>query len=289
MDPARRRLIVWIAVAAVLAVAAAVYPKVKEMARGPLSEESLQPQAVSLLPEGNDPHVISIGVTWTESGWCVGQFQATAIETTTEVRLGTVVSRLYANDMCAGVGTAGNMAWADLRLASPLRGRLVIRSSDGAALPVFAQSAALACRDAIFSKASPTADLSVVSGQVALPTRRALQANTTGEATPSSRLFAKVGLYVAASASFELTVPDGWFGRLTFGWGSPGTRTQDLTVSGCNSTGSANSWLVFAGGFWVGEPACVPLLVKTAGAPDVTVHIGVGAACPGQAPPPPGA
>src|ERR1700704_6156109 len=99
MDPARRRLIVWIAVAAVLAVAAAVYPKVKEMARGPLSEKSLQPQAVSLLPEGNDPRVISIGVTWTESGWCVGQFQATAIETKTEVRLGTVVSRLYANDM----------------------------------------------------------------------------------------------------------------------------------------------------------------------------------------------
>lgn len=258
------------------------------MALGPLTEESLQPQVVSLLPEGNDPRVISIGVTWTEPGWCVGQFQVKATETATEVRVGTVVSRLNANDMCAGVGTAGNMAWADLRLASPLGSRAVIRDSDGAALPVFAQTASLACQDAIFSKAQPSADLTVVSGQVALPTRKALQANASGEAAPSSRLFAKVGLFVASGASFELIVPDGWVGPIAIGWGSPGTRTTHLKVSGCSATGSADAWLVFAGGFWVGEPACVSLLVRAAGNQDVTVHIGVGAACPGQAPPPSG-
>jgi hypothetical protein len=37
---------------------------------------------------------------------------------------------------CAGLGTAENLAWADFRLTSPLGDRVVVRDSDGSALPV---------------------------------------------------------------------------------------------------------------------------------------------------------
>jgi hypothetical protein len=137
MNASRRWLILVTGVVLVLAVAVAVYPSFSQFERGPLTELSLQPQAV-LLPEGNDPRDVMVGVHWLEAGWCKGQFSVRATETTTEVRVGTVVSRLYANDVCAGMGTSNNMAWADLTLASPLGSRAVVRNSDGARLPVLA-------------------------------------------------------------------------------------------------------------------------------------------------------
>jgi hypothetical protein len=136
MIPALRRLIVMIGAVAVIAGAAALYPRLQEQAPGALTDGSLQPQAVLLLPEGNDPRVIEIGVIWTEPGWCIGQFDVKATETATEVRVGPVAGHVNANDMCAGVGTANNMAWAELRLASPLGTRRVTRASDGMALRV---------------------------------------------------------------------------------------------------------------------------------------------------------
>jgi hypothetical protein len=75
-------------------------------------------------------------VRWTKEGWCIGQFTVQATETPTEVRVGTVTSREYPDGSCAGVGTADNMAGAELRLASPLGDRIVIRESDGARLPI---------------------------------------------------------------------------------------------------------------------------------------------------------
>lgn len=148
-----------------------------------------------------------------------------------------------------------------------------------------APTASLPCQDVIHTQDRPNSDLSVVLGQVAMPTRDALQANRSGESAPSSLLFAKTGLFVASGASFELIVPAEWVGRVTIGWGSPGPRTTHLYVSGCKATGSQKAWLVFPGGFWVGEPACIPLLVK-AGSREALVHIGVGASCPGRRPPP---
>jgi hypothetical protein len=143
----------------------------------------------------------------------------------------------------------------------------------------------LACQDVIATRDTPDSDLSVVLNAVALPTRDALQANRSGEVGPADRLFAKRGLLVASGASFELIVPSDWVGKLSVGWGNPAPRTPHLHVSACKAAGSQKTWLVFAGGFWVADAACVPLLVK-AGSGQELVHIGVGAACPGQAPPP---
>jgi hypothetical protein len=151
-----------------------------------------------------------------------------------------------------------------------------------------ASSASLACQDAIASEDSPDRYLSVVFNQVALPTSNALQANRSSEQDPRARLFAKIGLFIASGATFELIVPAEWVGRLMIGWGNPGIRTTHLHVSGCAASATQKRWLVYAGGYWVGAAACVPLLVR-AGGSEQLVQIGIGTACPGQSAPPPGA
>ena len=143
----------------------------------------------------------------------------------------------------------------------------------------------LRCADAIGTRPAPYPGLSVVLGVVALPTGRALQTGRTGE-PGDRRLFAKTGLLVRSGAApFELIVPPSWVGHLAIGWGNPPTLTGDLRVSGCRSSTPNQPWVAFAGGYWVGVPACVPLTIKR-GSNSRTVHIGVGTACPGQLPPP---
>src|SRR6184192_3018961 len=58
--------------------------------------------------------------------------------------------------------------------------------------------AVLDCQAVIGSEATPAEDDSVVLDRVALPTKRALQANRSGD--PGARRFAKDGLYIRRSA-----------------------------------------------------------------------------------------
>jgi hypothetical protein len=131
--PRRRSVILLVATVALVVVLLVLVRRPWEAG---VTEKSLQPQAVMLLPPGNDPRVGEVGVLWTKPGWCVGQFRAEATETATEVWLGTVVSREDPNGACAGVGTGGKMAWAELTLKAPFGARKPIRASDGVALPV---------------------------------------------------------------------------------------------------------------------------------------------------------
>ncbi len=151
--------------------------------------------------------------------------------------------------------------------------------------------ALLPCQDVIGSQVVPPSDFSIVFDRVALPTGRALQANPSSKSDPAAWLFAKTGLFIRRGTSFDLAVPDEWQGRLTLGWGSHAKPTSHLRVPGCRATATVNpirerdEWLVYAGGYWVPEPACVSVVVR-AGPAEQTVRIGVGASCPGQGPPP---
>jgi hypothetical protein len=126
---------------AVAVVGIAVLVVLVILNRGPLAfdrvtETRYEPQAVRLLGEGGDPLVIMVGVTWPKEGYCSGQFSVLATETASEVRIGTVVSRERRGlGGCAGLGTVDGLAWAELRLASALDGRVAIRASDGQVLP----------------------------------------------------------------------------------------------------------------------------------------------------------
>jgi hypothetical protein len=134
----RRWLLVVVAASAcaALGTAAAGFLGVGPLSGLAVTETRLQPQLVALLKAPGDPDVVLVGVTWTEEGYCLGQFDVRATETPTEVRIGPVTSREDPRVACAGIGTADNLAWVEVRLAAPLGGRAVVRGSDGSALPV---------------------------------------------------------------------------------------------------------------------------------------------------------
>jgi len=144
----------------------------------------------------------------------------------------------------------------------------------------------LPCGDVIASAEGPAPGHTVLLGQVALPTAVALQANPSGESETAARLFAKDGLQVRPGASLEISIPADASGQASIGWGNPGKRTSRLVIAGCGKSSTEKAWLVYAGGYWVARPMCLPLVV-TSGPESRQISIGIGEACPGQAPPPP--
>ena len=131
----------------------------------------------------------------------------------------------------------------------------------------------------------PPADYEVVLGAVALPTSsvsRAIGAADSGGG--ATRLFAKAGLLVRAGQAVELQVGAPTGNRLGIGWGGwPSQPSRRFVVPPCPD-GKGTGWLVFAGGYWIDQPLCLPVTVRVA---DMVqrVTIGVGTACPGQRPP----
>jgi hypothetical protein len=114
----------------------------------------------------------------------------------------------------------------------------------------------------------PPGTLEILLGVVALPTRVVLQANEAGRV---GELFAKHGLVVKADAEVELAVGAGarleWNGVATTG---PTTRHQPCQ--------GETFWYVYAGGFYVAAPTCLPVVVR-AGGREQSVRIAVGVAC----------
>ena len=150
--------------------------------------------------------------------------------------------------------------------------------------PAASDTVVLPCEQSIASVPGVPGGYEAVLGVVALPTATvastALQTSASGDPDPQARLFAKTGLLARAGASFEIIVPDEARPGFSVGWGSPAVRTSALTAA-CDGDG----WLVFAGGYFVDQVGCRPLLVW-AGGEEARVEIGVGAPCAGQDGPP---
>jgi hypothetical protein len=147
-----------------------------------------------------------------------------------------------------------------------------------------APSDALDCRDPIAALDAAGSEYQVIGDVVALETSEsssnALQTDLTNGGDPSKRLFAKTALLVRTSARSELIVPPAWRGRLSFRWGNAAMHdpTEHLVVGPC--AGDA-AWVVFPGGYFVPDPACVDLTVRTADG-DHQIAVGVGVPCVGQ-------
>jgi hypothetical protein len=132
----------------------------------------------------------------------------------------------------------------------------------------------VSCAHIIDRLDAPPADRAVLVGAVAMETE-ILQPNPTSETDPAA-LFAKTGLVVRADAVVDLSVPAASTGRPWIGWGSPARPARRLRLPGCPGE---SGWVVFAGGFWLDEPACVPLTVRSGGREErARLRIGVG--CP---------
>jgi hypothetical protein len=165
-------------------------------------------------------------------------------------------------------------------------GALPMTGAAGASSSVAAENT-LPCQDVIaWPDLKDLTDYSKVLGRVALPTKSALGAvRQSDSAEAATAYWSKQGLVIKWGARVAMTVPRAWRGRMAIGWGSPAAPTEHLLIAGCKAGQDPGAWLAFAGGFWVSEPACVPLIVDV-GQRRQRVHIGVGAACPGQNPPP---
>jgi hypothetical protein len=136
----------------------------------------------------------------------------------------------------------------------------------------------------------PAHDMRVVLGVVALATspqsRRALQTARSGLHDPAARLFAKSGLDIRAGARLGLIVPDPLRDQFSIGWGNAGEGHRGTTIAVDACTGPPGAkWLAYAGGYYVHDPICAPLIVA-AHQQRSRVRIGVGKACPRQRPPP---
>jgi hypothetical protein len=132
----------------------------------------------------------------------------------------------------------------------------------------------------------PPRGMRVVLGVVALPAtpsaRRALQASPSTLRDPAARLFAKQGLVIRAATRFRLIVPDRFRDRLSIAWGSSSDsrRASTFAVNGCAGPAGVR-WLAYAGGYYVRDPMCAPLIVETGGRRQ-QVQIGIGKPCSGE-------
>jgi hypothetical protein len=116
---------------------------------------------------------------------------------------------------------------------------------------------------------------SVTQGPVALP-RAALHARATGATDPSGRLIADAFVFTKEGTAIELIVPPAWRGKLTVG--ADGVRADRATIP-AGKRYSAYGWDQSRHNFWIDEPACAPLIVRTPKTKR-TIHIGIGVSCP---------
>jgi len=132
---------------------------------------------------------------------------------------------------------------------------------------------------------APPENSEVVSDSVALPSspdHPALQTSRREASDGTTYFFAKAGLFWKTGNSFTLVVPDSLRSRMAIGWGGPAPHGHSVEIS-CNVGGEAR-WVGLPGGYWVTEPLCADLVVRTE-TEEVTIQIGLGTPCDGQEPP----
>lgn len=129
----------------------------------------------------------------------------------------------------------------------------------------------LDCRATIDLLDTPPNSYRSVLNAVALPGPGTL--HQIGRTDTDSGLgFAKTGLLVRAGTASTITVTDS---DHRIGWGSTDV-VQRLVIPAC--VGAAE-WLVYAGGFWVPDPACMTLTVETEDGSD-EISLPIEAPCP---------
>jgi len=169
------------------------------------------------------------------------------------------------------------------RIAAMLVSSCALGACDPSSTPLPVESSPLpsgdpgtvACDTVIGGSAGPPTGSEAVLDDVVLPVGQILQPSPTG-GSGSPRLFAKQGLLVRAGARPELRIPTDWDGRAWIAWGQL-EPADVVTVSACPPVGS-DPWIAFAGGYYVDEPACVPVVVRSGGR-EATVRIGIGVSC----------
>lgn len=138
----------------------------------------------------------------------------------------------------------------------------------------------VSCAASIFAEPDRPDDYNVVVPGVAVPAAPVLQANETRQTERTLRLFAKWGLIVRTDTVADLQVGPGFEdrARIQWGWATEASPGVAVHVPACPQPDGQTQWLSFAGGTWVPQPACVPLVIRAQGQ-EVQVRLGIGMAC----------
>jgi hypothetical protein len=127
----------------------------------------------------------------------------------------------------------------------------------------------------------PPRSYRIILGRVALPREEVTYARPRGDPTDSVLDFSKQGVAIRrAKGSVHLSVPADWRGRFAIGWGFR-QRGQFDAISFPGRCAKPPAWSVYAGGFYVLEPGCVPMNIRV-GRQRRRVWLGVGEECPPQ-------
>ena len=117
----------------------------------------------------------------------------------------------------------------------------------------------------------------VVLGRVVLPPERFPYRPRYQPGHGPLPYFAKYGvLILSGPGAVDLLVPSRWRARFAIGWGIRGAEeVRRVRFVGCER---AWRWRAYAGGYYLREPACVPLIVKVGGSV-AQVRLGIGRRC----------
>lgn len=156
-----------------------------------------------------------------------------------------------------------------------------VLTSPSSAVATIPAAGTVSCGDVIGSVPAPELGLTVVDDAVAVPAAGRmpgpLQVSADRGTEVGTALFAKAGLEVRQGTRVRLRVLEPAAGRAWIGWGSPAAPGPTVIVDGCRGT---DTWIAFAGGYWVRTPMCVPIGVRVADGAEHRLRVAVGAACP---------
>ena len=79
----------------------------------------------------------------------------------------------------------------------------------------------------------------------------------------SRRAFSKMGLLIRPGTSFQIHVGPVSQGNALIHWGNAGNDDPVGSIAVESCSGDPDTWIVFPGGVWTLEPACVELIVLT--------------------------
>lgn len=94
----------------------------------------------------------------------------------------------------------------------------------------------------------------------------------------SRRAFSKMGLLVRPATTFQIHVAPRSQRNALIQWGNVDANEPVSSIAVSSCPGDRNDWLVYPGGVWTLEPACVELTILTAKATQ-TIRLAVGAPC----------
>ena len=122
----------------------------------------------------------------------------------------------------------------------------------------------------------------IVAGVVALPGASDIlqRSPVVLEGDPNfPRAFSKMGLLLRPATTFQISVAPDSRQNALIGWGTndPEEAVGSIAVGSCS--GDTHEWLVYPGGVWTLDPACVELLIVTEQASEI-VRLPLDAPCP---------